>query len=302
MTAVRSGLSLRSVFHLRYSSIVIPVSWATGIALVGLAYASESLHLPSGGFIVAAYAFFIAALLWSLGSWLTSDALTKRNPKQWSRGRAKRATEQDFRTYHLCKYGVSVLLALAFALAIVSTREIGAALELSRLFGTLYPGNDPAPSGPCSPREGEVALYIGTDAVIASSFPITIVRVADEPLLRLDRNADGSLALVADIRSSDNKIIARLDRTGFTVNPNNYLSMKRVDRSSLVLVDQYGHEALNVRYMNRRNLNMTARLYSNGRLVDLGKREISGGVFSMSGVCMKFAPNKNQNFTVLNFR
>jgi hypothetical protein len=102
----------------------------------------------------------------------------------------------------------------------------------------LYPANDQVPPGACSPHGSEVTLYLGSSAVLAPGvFPLTIVGIKDKRVLVLDRSSDGSLVLIADIRDKDDKIIARLDKDGFTINKNNYLSVKRTDRSSLIIID-----------------------------------------------------------------
>jgi hypothetical protein len=63
-----------------------------------------------------------------------------------------------------------------------------------------------------------------------------------------------------DIRSSDGKIIARLDGNGFVVNEHNSLAMKRVDLSSLIVEDEYGREVLNARYLNPHAFRLTGVL------------------------------------------
>lgn len=52
----------------------------------------------------------------------------------------------------------------------------------------------------------------------------------------------------------------RLDEGGFIVNRNNYLEMKRPNRSTLVVVDQYGTEVLNMRYINEKALKINGLL------------------------------------------
>jgi len=42
-----------------------------------------------------------------------------------------------------------------------------------------------------------------------------------------------------------------MNRDGFVVNPNNYLKIKRPNRSSLVVTDQEGRDVLNAVYVNK---------------------------------------------------
>ena len=71
-------------------------------------------------------------------------------------------------------------------------------------------------------------------------------------VLALDQDQSGMLVLLLEVRSQDNRIIVRLDRDGFTVNPNNYLKMIRPDRNSLIVIDQEGREVINAKYVNPR--------------------------------------------------
>lgn len=81
-------------------------------------------------------------------------------------------------------------------------------------------------------------------------FPRTVVAIQDVgSAITLDRANDGSIGVVMDIRSRDRRIIARLSPNGFVVNKNNFLEMRK-DRSSLIVVDEYGNEVLNARYLN----------------------------------------------------
>jgi hypothetical protein len=118
-----------------------------------------------------------------------------------------------------------------------------------------------------------VALYVGTHAVVAPMYalPITLVLVGKDHVIDLDRDADGALILIADIKDKDGKMIVRLDKDEFRVNPNNYFSMKRKDDSTLIVFDQTGAEALNARYLNKRSFSLNAHFYSSGKLVDLSR-------------------------------
>jgi hypothetical protein len=151
------------------------------------------------------------------------------------------------------------------------------------MFGVLIPANDPEPLGkPCALTDDELGIYIGNGfSVKAHRFPLSVVTIAERPVVVIDRNQDGSVNLSMDIRSEDGKIIARLSKNEFVVNQNNYLSMKRPDRSSLIIVDQYGNEVLRARYLNRRAFRVTGRLNSAGRTVDLSDSYIHNICFDI---------------------
>jgi hypothetical protein len=90
-------------------------------------------------------------------------------------------------------------------------------------------------------------------------FPHTVISSrARGSVLTVDRTTRGSLAVILEIRSTDGKIIARMERNGFVLNCNNYLEVKK-DKSSLIIIDEYGLEVLNVRYLNPQAIAVTGR-------------------------------------------
>ena len=130
------------------------------------------------------------------------------------------------------------------------------------LTGKLVPGSDPTPDNICPKGSNDsVLVFLGPEdshnAVLVDQFPHTVLavgnpRIKSTPVLRLERSMKGDLIVDLDIRSHDGKIITRLDNDGFVVNGNNVLKMKKDPRGhSLVVIDQYGKEALNIKYINR---------------------------------------------------
>ncbi|MBU6481161.1 MAG: hypothetical protein KGS09_11525, partial [Nitrospirae bacterium] len=76
----------------------------------------------------------------------------------------------------------------------------------------------------------------------------------------MDKHQDGSLAMSVELRSNDGKIIVRVERGEFTINPNNYFKKYRKDRSSLEVIDQNGKSILNLRFFNPRAMWINASL------------------------------------------
>ena len=98
-------------------------------------------------------------------------------------------------------------------------------------------------------------LFLGQAAdqntTLVTQFPRTVVAIQDvAPVITLDRAHDGFIGAARDIKSKDRRIVTRLNPNGFVVNKNNFLEMCK-DKSSLVIVDEYGTEVLNARYLNR---------------------------------------------------
>lgn len=151
------------------------------------------------------------------------------------------------------------------------------------LSGWLIPRSDPTPTVKCtgydrtnhavSTTKGEfeipedqVAVMVGSEVFIEKRFPVTILQVADQPRLVLDRK-DGKVSVSLDIFDSDPnpRIIAKIENNKFTVNPNNYFkSDPSSDGSRLRVIDQHDIEVLNVDFFNERSLRITAVLYFPG--------------------------------------
>lgn len=284
---------VRYMPHVRHalSFFISPTATGVGVSvlLVGGGYAAWGANR-----FMWAYAAFTLAFIWTTIGWIFSirvlklkpRALTERQKQNKSRLRAYKDTQ---RKYHVNKFTAPIIFCIVWLGVLYLIWDSQQEYELSQLHGILYPADD-AVSGACTPQDGQLAVYLGPVGFIGSGFPLTVLTVAGKPVLTIDKNADGSLALIADIRSADDRIIVRLDRNEFTVNQNNYLLLKpRTDKSSLIVVDQYGNEAINARFANPRSFKITGILHSSGRTIDIEKTALSTPGFSSSG-CMIMAP------------
>jgi hypothetical protein len=92
--------AVRGIFHWQYSGVVIPLFFATGVAM---ALASQ---------FAMSYLFFVLFGAWSALYWLTSDALAERRRALRSRDLRRREKElrNQRRAYGIRKWGVSVML------------------------------------------------------------------------------------------------------------------------------------------------------------------------------------------------
>lgn len=129
------------------------------------------------------------------------------------------------------------------------------------LSGKLFPASDPTPAGLCGNvpiPDDAVILMIDTNAYVVQKFPHPIfLSQSRGSILSVNRGADGSLAIIMDLRSADGRIIVRLNDDGFVINRNNYLEMKENDKSTLDIVDEYGNLVIHVRYANPKLIEMT---------------------------------------------
>lgn len=272
---------LRRVFHWKNSGVVIPTFVAVGWAAIGVAVSLQSLL--NWLFLFADISFALA-LFWALAFWLTSESLRRRHPNAWNRRRRNSSDLKKARMkYLISKYAVCLLLVMCFAGLILANHSIRIQKELSQMYGVLFPANDPDPADKsvCAVAENEVGLYLGNYSVKTAKFPVTAIQIAGKPAVVMDRNPDGSMVLSINIRSADGKVIAMIDKNHFIVNPNDSLSMKRSDRSTLELMDQFGTEVLNARYLNKKSFRLDAKLYSSGIFVDLSAEPITGVCFAV---------------------
>jgi hypothetical protein len=131
------------------------------------------------------------------------------------------------------------------------------------LNGTLVPGSEPTPSNRCTGQvpDNAVVTIIGSSggASYTSTFPHTIIRSRSHGnVLGISKSSDGSLKLNLDVRSGDGKIIVRMNESGFVLNHNNFLDVRK-DKSSLLVEDEYGSQVINLRYLNPKAILVTGR-------------------------------------------
>jgi hypothetical protein len=150
-----------------------------------------------------------------------------------------------------------------------------------RLSGWLVPAAQPFPKSGCpKPKANELALYMGTSVYLVDNFPATVINVAGIPRLILDKGPKG-IAVTTDIFDDSvprPKIIASIERNQITVNPNNYFKLNwSKDGSQMRVLDQYKDEVLNVQYLNKNAIFLTAILRYPGVSgpITIGQNEIS---------------------------
>jgi hypothetical protein len=192
---------------------------------------------------------------------------TKNNPTP------TQPTSQDERRWRMwCTLPVLVILAVS-AILCAWTRVLQNDFELDRLADWLYPASDPDPA--CSTKfplpDNAIALYLGNSRLVAGK-KVSMWgalnpqdRRIPTPILIVEQGSRGRIALDLDIRGSDGKIIARIVRNYFVINPNNILTKSRPDRSTLTVTDQEGSQVLNVRYLNQHGIHLLGKFYVIGQ-------------------------------------
>ncbi len=281
--------AVRRLFHWRYAG------WA--IALAGGAALTAALADK----FALAYVFTSVCCTCAVGCWLSSDALKEKQPHSLLFLPDGTSHAPSMLGYRLWKVTPACVIVLFFVGCILYIYHLEVANELEQSADWLYPANDPipAPESGCDKNfplpDGSIALYLGNSRITAgrdvSMWQVITPqdrRIA-EPVLVVEQDPRGRIAIDLDVRSKDQRIIARIKRNHFELNPNNILTHSRPDRSTLIVTDQEGTEVLRVRYLNPHAIYMTGTFYVVGQnepvVISEDKQDMGGGRLVLSGAC-----------------
>jgi hypothetical protein len=123
--------------------------------------------------------------------------------------------------------------------------------------GWLRPAHDPTPANPCAQRiidQGGYIVFLGPMAFGATKMPNIVLGVGalhtkPFPLLTLDKNKRGELALSADVYSNDDIVVEFKDGK-YTVS-NDAFKVEKPDPSTLeVTIKRLKEKVLQVRFLN----------------------------------------------------
>jgi hypothetical protein len=203
-----------------------------------------TLVLTFGGFdqFTLAYLSVVAFLAWSMAYCLIGSPLLARK-------RHRELRRFAFACVALISVGAGVWTFLRDQAETKTEKE-----QLSRArSGSLVPGNGATPRNFCGEGSpGEVIVTFGDRAVTVGKFPINVVNVDGEALLRLDRDAQGNMLLSTDIYDQDHNILASIEDNKFDTD-SAVFRVQRDDLSSLTVYARKDKEkVLDVRYINPR--------------------------------------------------
>lgn len=118
--------------------------------------------------------------------------------------------------------------------------------------GYLLPANDPMPSNQCNNMtdNNSLSVYLGSNMAFTDRFPANIIELSGEKVLSIDKNNKG-ISVSCLLRSDDGRVVVAIKNNKFIINPNNYWYFEQPDKHTLVVYDQKGNMALNVRYLNK---------------------------------------------------
>jgi hypothetical protein len=120
-----------------------------------------------------------------------------------------------------------------------------------------------------------------------NEFPHTVLMTGEIKVLQLDRLPSGNLMPILDVIGQDGTILARFDRDGYVLG--SHLVIKRPDKSTLIVVDKYGEEAIDIQYLNPHAIKISGHLFDKGQ-------EVPFGLPHMNEVCAEGKIQKPMSF------
>lgn len=237
------------------------------------------------------------AAIWGIAAWLMSDELRRRKPQPPTKPKYVRLQNyrRARRSYLLWKFSIPLGIVLVLAL---SARFINNKREekiLGQYEGFLLPGDEPDPRSFCTGNNASVPpfakgspnalkVFMGRNEAFSSHFPYVALRVRKQDRMIIDRDQAGRSALTLDILDAQGKVIVAFEKGHFTVVQTNILDMRRPDRSTLIVRDQYKNEVLDVRYLNKRSLRISGQLqYPGFGIIQIPKTSAVNGVCAGEG-------------------
>jgi hypothetical protein len=161
--------------------------------------------------------------------------------------------------------------------------------ELQSPTGLLIPTGDPQPLSRCGVPEGAIAVYLGSsNTAWVKAFPHAVFQSLGKDLLILDHGPGDSISVSAKIYDDRRNLIATIDKNKY-VSTNYAAHFSRPDRSTLIVTDHLGEEALKVVFINQTAIRITGKLFSfDGKqsMVIEDKIMSINGTNSFTGACL----------------
>jgi len=212
---------------------------------------------------------FIAGV-WGVASWMFSDELKKQKPRTPKKQQYLKVQKykQAQNRYLLWKFGISFLIFVPIVCGGVWGIHKREETILNEYQGFLLPADEPDPPSFCTGNDTVLGrinkdvlkIFIGRNEAFSNDFPYVVLRVRNKDRIIMNRDDTGKIALTVDILDKQGKVIVTFENGHFTVLQANILDMRRPDRSTLIVRDQFKNEVLNVHYLNRRSILFSAFL------------------------------------------
>jgi hypothetical protein len=160
----------------------------------------------------------------------------------------------------------AITAVIAIPALVLSLQWLGN-IEIS-LSTRLFPGNAPDPTLPVRGVEvppDALKVFVGSNLGWTTRFPYTILKLAGEKMIEIDREKSRKELVITVLRIFDdrNNIIARVDEDGFWVE--NSTRHKRPNPSTLVVYDHNDIEVLRLIFLNPTTISVTG-IFRHARL------------------------------------
>jgi len=268
---------------------------------------TELLTIGVGALMIQMHWFLVAdiclvtAVVWAVLWWEYSNSVYKQvRAKVRAKSRIKPGKDHTVARYRhersklwIMRGGGVIFGILATLASLRLVAQFKSNYELDLLYGRLYPANDPD-YGPCPVTEGLVNIHVGNGEYQVSdkNFPQVLVGVNDRSVISIDKGSDGALVVLADVRDGTGRLIVRLSKDEFRVNPNNYFAMNHPgrSRSEITVTDQGGNVVLDARYANQHTFIITGRFNAYGVPIILSSdRSVQIGDSAIDTICIRNA-------------
>lgn len=249
---------------------------ATALFSVGLA-------MIYGDDFILGIVFLALAGIWAIGAWLVSEELQKRKPQPPMKSKYEKIKKYRHarRGYLFWKWSIPAGIIGALMLSALFVDVKRQEKLLHEYQGVLRAANDPDPPSFCADIPGDaVKVFMGRNEGWGRQFPFTVLRVRGKDRIVIDRDRSGALALSTDIFDKEGRVVVTFEHGRFTVVQSNILDMKRPDRSTLIVRNQFKDEVLNVRYLNKHSVQFSGLL----QYPEFGQLRIPKTV-AVSGFC-----------------
>jgi len=235
--------------------------------------------------------------IWGTAAWLQSSELQRRKPQPPTKSKYVKIQRyrRARRSYLLWKFSIPLGIVVAFVLIALFVNKKREERILSQYEGFLLPDDEPDPPSFCTGDNTSTApfarvnpnalkIFMGRNEAFGSHFPYVVLRVRKQDRMVIDRDQTGRIALSVDILDAQGKIIVSFEKGHFTVVQSNILDMRRPDRSTLIVRDQYKNEVLDVRYLNKRSLRISGLLrYPGAGIIPISKTSEVNGICAGEG-------------------
>jgi len=150
----------------------------------------------------------------------------------------------------------------------------------SPVTGELIPANDPDPPVPptCSMGRDAMKVYMGGSVAFAADEEqreFRAIAAGKNTLLTIKRRPQGIL-IDANFTADEGKTMTLINDNSFTVNANITLIRRTPDKSTLEVIDQFGKQALWIRFLNPHSIKIIGTFpVGNGRTLQIGQDAIT---------------------------